>query len=228
VRIEIRDRHGVQHERAEQEWPLARTDYRELYLDMAGGCLTEQVPEPSSLRQDAAQGSAHFDITFDQPCEITGHAALRLWVEAEGSDDADLFIALQKLDAQGQEVGFTFYAFYENGPIALGWQRASHRELDTGSTPERPIHRHLREQRLEPGQCVPVEIELWPFSVRFDAGETLRLAVSGCDIYRPEPGAMLPFPQHQDTRNAGHHIFHGGGAMPSRLILPFIPASEHP
>lgn len=58
------------------------------------------------------------------------------------------------------------------------------------------------------------------------AGESLRLVVSGQDIYQPEPGAMLPFPQHQQTRNAGHHIFHGGGAMASRLILPFIPASE--
>lgn len=177
----------------------------------------------------AAHGEAHFTIRFDRPTEITGHAALRLWVEAEGSDDADLFIALQKLDAAGQEVGFTFYAFYENGPIALGWQRASHRELDEAlSTPERPVHCHRCEERLKPGEIIPVEIEIWPFSVRFEAGESLRLVISGHDIYRPEPGVMLPFPQHQDTRNAGHHVFYGGSAMASRLILPFLPASEHP
>lgn len=229
VRIEIRDRHGVQQERAEQEWPPARTAYRELFLDPARGVLCDAAPPPSSLRQDAAHGEAHFTTTFDRPTEITGQAALRLWVEAEGSDDADLFIALQKLDAAEQEVGFTFYAFYENGPIALGWQRASHRELDKAlSTPQRPVHRHRREERLQPGEIVPVEIELWPFSVRFEAGESLRLVIAGRDIYRPEPGVMLPFPQHQDTRNAGHHVFYGGGAMASRLILPFIPASEHP
>ena len=41
-----------------------------------------------------------------------------------------LRVALQKLDEKGQEVGFTFYSFYENGPVALGWLRASHRALD--------------------------------------------------------------------------------------------------
>jgi hypothetical protein len=51
-------------------------------------------------------------------------------VEAEGSDDMDLFVALQKLDRDGQPLGQTFYAFFEDGPVALGWLRASHRETD--------------------------------------------------------------------------------------------------
>jgi hypothetical protein len=117
VRIEIRDRHGVQQERAEQEWPPARTAYRELFLDPARGTLCDAAPPPSSLRQDAIHGEAHFTVRFDRPTEITGHAALRLWVEAEGSDDADLFIALQKLDADGQEVGFTFTPFMKPAPL---------------------------------------------------------------------------------------------------------------
>jgi hypothetical protein len=85
-----------------------------------------------------------------KPRTSQGTHPCRLWVEADGSDDMDLFVALQKLDADGNLVGFTFYAFYENGPIALGWQRVSHRALDPSlSTPERPIHLHTREERLE-------------------------------------------------------------------------------
>ena len=229
VRIEARERHGEASERAEQEWPLARTRYREFYLDTARGSLSTAMASASELRQDAVEGTATFDLCFDEETEITGNAALTLWVEAEGSDDMDLFVALQKLDAQGNHVGFTFYAFYEDGPIALGWQRVSHRALDeASSTPERPVHSHDSEKLLQPGECVEVAIEIWPFSVRFKPGETLRLAIAGSDIYRPEKGVMLPFPLHEHTRNKGTHILRSGGSHPSRLRLPFIPPQKDP
>ncbi|WP_084239194.1 CocE/NonD family hydrolase [Sphingomonas asaccharolytica] len=229
VRIEVRERHDVAEERAETEWPLARTDYRRLALDAASSTMDDDAPSESEVRYPASDGRICFDHLFTEPTEITGHASLRLWVEADGSDDIDLFVALQKIDAAGEPVGFTFYAFYENGPVALGWLRASHRALDPErSRPERPVHMHTGENRLAPGQCVPVEIEIWPFSVRFAAGETLRLIVAGSDIYPKEDGVMLPFPLHQQTRNAGTHIIRTGGAFDSAILLPIIPAKDLP
>ncbi len=226
VRMEVRQRHGEAVERAEQEWPLARTEHREFWLDGAGQALCETVPAQGEIRQDAREGRAVLDYRFDEETEISGEASLRLWVEAQGSDDMDLFVALQKLDAQGQEVGFTFYAFYENGPVALGWQRVSHRALDLErSRPERPVHLHREEQRLKPGEVVPVDIEIWPSSTHFAAGESLRLIVAGADIYRKEEGLMLPFPLHEETRNAGTHVLHTGGDCPSHLLLPIVPLS---
>jgi predicted acyl esterase len=223
VRIEVRDRHGVAEERAENEWPLARTQYRRLALDAASGTMRSDTPAEAEARYPAREGSMVFDHRFAEETEITGHASLKLWVEADGSDDMDLFVALQKIDASGEPVGFTFYAFYENGPIALGWLRVSHRALDHNrSRPEMPVHPHIHEERLMPGECVPVQIEIWPFSVRFAAGETLRLIVAGADIYRREEGAMLPFPLHEQTRNAGTHIIRTGGACDSSILLPFI------
>jgi len=227
VRIEVRERHGAAEERAEAEWPLARTQHRALHLEAGRGRLGAEAGEPGELRYDAREGRACFDWTFDEAAELTGHASLRLWVEAEGSDDIDLFVALQKLDTDGNEVGFTFYAFYENGPIALGWQRASHRELDTArSSPERPVHLHTREEPLIAGVPVPVDIEIWPFSARFAAGETLRLVIAGKDIYEPEEGVQLPFPLHRQTRNAGTHVLHTGSERDSFLLLPFVPPAE--
>ncbi|WP_423603563.1 CocE/NonD family hydrolase [Sphingomonas sp. MS122] len=227
VRMEVRERHSVAEERAEREWPLARTQYRRLALDAAGRTLGEAAPAAGELRYPARDGHAAFDHHFAQDTEITGHASLKLWVEAEGSDDIDLFVALQKLDRAGETVGFTFYAFYEDGPVALGWQRVSHRALDPArSRPEMPVHPHTHEERLAPGECVPVEIEIWPFSARFAAGETLRLIVAGSDIYRPEPGIMLPFPLHEQTRNAGTHIIRTGGGFDSSILLPFIPSKD--
>ncbi|WP_157093767.1 CocE/NonD family hydrolase [Sphingomonas mali] len=227
VRIEVRERHGVAEERAENEWPLARADYRRLALDAASGTMGGDPPSESEVRYPASDGRICFDHLFAEAAEITGHASVKLWVEADGSDDMDLFVALQKIDTAGEPVGFTFYAFYESGPVALGWLRASHRALDPErSRPERPIHRHTSEDRLMPGQCVPVEIEIWPFSARFAAGETLRLIVAGSDIYRREDGAMLPFPLHQQTRNAGTHIIRTGGAFDSAILLPVIPSKD--
>lgn len=229
VNIEVRESARVRHARAEREWPLARTEYRPLYLDAAAGTLN---PSPLDTETCAAydpcdeEGEAALDFRFDADTELTGHAALKLWVEAEGADDMDLFVALQKLDRDGQPVGFHFYAFYDNGPAALGWLRASHRELDeTRSTPWRPVHRHEREQPLRAGEIVPVEIELWPSSTLFRPGETLRLLIKGMDIYR-DALPNLPFARHEDLRNRGRHLIHCGGRYDSRLLVPVIPEQQ--
>lgn len=224
VSIEVRERHGVAAERAENAWPLERTVHTPLWI--AGDQLADAQPaQAGEIRYSATDGRAVFDRTFDEDVELTGYMKLRLWVEAEGSDDMDLFVALQKLDVEGNHVGFTFYAFYENGPAALGWLRASHRALDPErSTPERPFHPHDREEPLEPGVPVPVEIELWPSSTLFRAGETLRVVVQGSDVYKDRlPG--LPFARHEQTRNAGTHIIHYGGEYDSHFLAAVIPSA---
>ena len=173
-------------------------------------------------RYDALEGRAVFDHRFNSDRELTGHAKLKLWVEAEGADDMDLFVALQKLDTAGVEVGFVFYAFFENGPVALGWLRASHRALDTArSRPEQPVHPHDREEPLPAREPVPVEIEIWPFSTLFRAGETLRVIVQGSDVYK-EGLPRLPFARHEATRNRGVHVIHAGGRYDSHLLAPVI------
>lgn len=223
VRIEVRERHGVAIERAEQQFPPVGVQMVELCL-RASGALEAKPGALGSLSYDALTGQATFDHRFACDTEITGYSSLRLWVEAQDSDDMDLFVALQKRDATGVEVGFTFYAFFENGPVALGWQRVSHRALDPErSSEQRPVHLHTFEERLSPGERVLVEIELWPSSTLFRAGETLRLVVSGCDIYRKEEGLMLPFALHEQTRNRSVHVIHCGGQYDSKLRLPLVP-----
>ena len=225
VRIEVRERAGAAVERAEQEWPPARTDYRQLWLDARHGDMSGlPPPESSEVRYAADQGQAIFDYRFTENTEITGHMKLKLWIELDGSDDADLFIAVQKLDMSKQLVGFTFYAFYENGPVALGWLRASHRALDRDrSTPWQPVHPHDREEPVPAGETVPVEIEIWPSSSLFKSGETLRVLIQGSDIYT-DALPNLPFARHENTRNKGMHIIRTGGKYDSFLLAPVIPS----
>jgi uncharacterized protein len=226
VEIEVREAHGIGQWRAEDEWPLARTVATPLWLGADGALQAAAPADDATVAYDATTGRAVFDHRFAEDTELTGHASLRLWVEADGSDDIDLFVALQKLDASGAPVGQTFYAFFEDGPVALGWLRASHRAVDPArSTPLQPVHHHETEERLAPGAIVPVDVEFWPASTRFAAGETLRLVVQGHDVMT-EGLPNLPFARHEETRNAGRHILHVGGAHPSHLLLPVIPARK--
>jgi putative CocE/NonD family hydrolase len=221
VRIEVRERADTARERNEESWPIRRTRDARLWLS-ADGDMGESPASSGCVHYDAVQAHAHFDHTFAADTELTGHAKLKLWVETAGADDMDLFVALQKRDARGESVGFHFYAFFDNGPVALGWLRVSHRALDVArSTPRQPFHCHDREQRLRVGEIVPVEIEIWPSSTLFRAGETLRLIVQGTDIYKESP-ANLPFCRHEDTRNQGTHVIHVGGRYDSHLLIPVV------
>jgi predicted acyl esterase len=167
-----------------------------------------------------AEGRAVFDYRFEEDAEVIGHMKLRLWVEAVGAEDMDLFVAVEKLDPRGGRVPFVFYATSENGPAALGWLRVSHRALDGArSRPEQPFHSHTAEQLLSAGECVPVDIEIWPSATRFTKGESLRLVVQGRDI--PEPGLPnTPASRHEATRNRGQHVLHTGGSRDSHLLIP--------
>jgi predicted acyl esterase len=230
VLIEVRDQAHIGHFRNEDAWPLPRTVFRSLFLDARDSHLHEMRPAVSAeARYDCDQpdGRAVFEHRFTDETEITGHMKLRLWVEAVGSDDMDLFVAVEKLDAAGERVPFVFYAMNEDGPVALGWLRVSHRALDiTRSRPEQPFHLHMDEDLLRPGECLPVDIEIWPSSTRFLVGQSLRLIVQGRDI--PQQGvANAPFARHDSTRNRGIHILRTGGRHDAHLLIPVISHAAH-
>ncbi len=116
VRVEVRERYCWGNFRAENEWPLARTQYTQLFLNPVEKTMSPSpVGEPGQTRyrvddfMDKTQ-NAQFTATFDEPTELTGYMKLKLWVQAQGSDDMDLFVALEKIDRSGAVVKFPFYA----------------------------------------------------------------------------------------------------------------------
>jgi uncharacterized protein len=230
VRLEVRERAHVGHWRDEEEWPLARTVYTPYFLD-AGSLSAGDQPGASEaeIRYDPRRedGSVCFDMYFDADTELTGHMKLKLWVEIDAGNDMDLFVAIQKLDAEGKVVPFVFYAVSDEGPAALGWLRASHRALDPArSTPWQPVNLHTREEPLTPGVPVAVEIEIWPSSTLFRAGEGLRVQIQGQDIVREIPQGPSSM-RHEDLRNQGTHVIRTGGRFDSHLLAPVIPGRGH-
>jgi putative CocE/NonD family hydrolase len=155
-----------------------------------------------------------------QDVEITGPLAAVLWVSS-ATEDMDLFLTLRNIDADGNEV-------LETGqqgtpvPVAKGWLRVSHRELDPDlSLPYRPYHKHQRRLYLTQGEIVKVEVEIWPTSMVFRKGHRIRLDVQP----RDGVGSASYMHYHADY-NTGTNTIYAGGDRESYLLLPFIPAVD--
>lgn len=245
VRLSVLDPGGTDLVgRVEDSWPPARQESRTLHLDAADGTLSSDAVTHDGVARytgDDPASYASFTLTFDHDTEITGYPTLRLWVEADGSDDMDLFVSLHKLDAEGNKLHHIavpgdqaqagIRAMARNGELPAmisyagpdGRLRVSHRQLDQArSTPCEPYLSHTTEQLLTPGEIVPVDIAIWPTALRIHAGEQLRIQIAG----HPLGGYALPgMPGGTDvpTRNKGAHLIHTGGAHDSRLLLPVIP-----
>lgn len=231
-------------ERAESEWPLARTRWTKLYLSPAEATL---VRKP--LAKNAAATYAGFGdgVTFltppmDHATEVTGPIAAKLFVSSE-TTDADLFLVVRVFTPDMKEVTFQG-ALDPHTPVAQGWLRASHRKLDPAlSKPYRPYHTHDEIQPLKPGTIYELDVEIWPACIVVPPGHRIGLTVRGRDYEFPGGpstglgtlGAVFtgvgPF-KHDDPRDRPADVFgkrvtlHCGPSRPSRLLLPVIPAKR--
>jgi len=220
VRLEVMDAHEFLYakNRPERSFPIKRTEYKKLYLDAANARLSfEPVAATSSVSYDGNTGIANFDIKFEEDTEITGYMKLHMWVEADGHDDMDMFVNIQKLDTKGEWLPVDVLG--EPHPGTWGKKRVSHRTLDEDlSTDFQPIQSHLKEEKLSPGEIVPVDIEIVPISRFWHKGQSLRIQIAGCYI---REGWFEPLTW--DTDNHGNHIIHTGGEYKSYLQIPVIP-----
>jgi len=234
VRYEVRERFYDGRIKFADAWPLPQTQYVAFHLDggslRSGPTQTQQQIAYDSTVPNSDGGRAVFTHRFAADTEITGHIKLKLWISTDSGNDMDLFVGLRKLDRRGHEVHFPDFNHIEHGLAARGWLRVSHRELDPQrSTPYQPWLKHQRALKLTPGEIVAVEIEIWPSSTLFRAGESLRLDVQGGSFSytRSNP---LPLKhgristEHSETLNTGRHTIYCGARYDSHLLLPVVPS----
>ena len=225
--------------RAENEWPLKRTQWTKYFLQPDGGFGPDMSKAEAKLSYDTTgEGLIFGTPPLEKPLEITGPVAAKLWVASE-TTDADLFLVLRLFDPQGKEVTF-IGANDPRVPVAIGWLRASHRKLDPKkSLPYRPWHSHDEIQPLTPGEPVELDIEIWPTSIVVPAGYRLALSVRGKDYEVDGSDAAIPnapYPMKgvgpflhidKDDRpaavfNARNTLHFAAGRQPY-LLLPVIP-----
>jgi len=228
-------------ERHENEWPLARTQWTKLYLNVADSTLRPTASADEGTAQFAAFGDGLTFLTppLERETELTGPLAAKLFVSSS-TVDADLFLVVQVFAPDGKEVVF-HGALDPHTPVAQGWLRASHRKLDpVRSRPYQPWHTHDEKQPLIPGQVVELDIEIWPTCIVIPAGYRIGLSVRGKDyVYAGESGGRLsnmkneftgcgPF-LHDDPRDRPPEIFggtttiHAGPKQQNFLLLPIVP-----
>lgn len=229
VRVSVLDPGGRDTvNRPEADWPLPQTRYEKLYLDGKTMALSPApVPSEAAVRYQAGDGQdrAVFTYRFPEDTELTGYMKMHLWVEADGSDDMDLFVYVSKLDEDGNEL-LPLVIDFPN-PGVRGTLRVSHREVDENDPASffDPFLTHRREQLLQPGEIVPVEFGIWPLGMRWHAGQQLRLIVQGFALPWMEDAAATGGSIFRwDLRNKGTHIIHTGGEYDSYLQVPRIPA----
>ena len=222
------------------EFPPEDVQQVKYYLDATTHTLSTEAPAAGAVAEYDSQsedGQASFIIRVDSPTEFVGYPKLRVWVEADGSDDMDLFVFLQKLNSNNEQL--EQFNVPNHGPImqdltrqgaailkykgSNGRLRVSMRHLDeTSSTDAIPVHSFDRVEKLAPGETACVDIDLFPIGLALKPGDQLRLVISGHHLL----GGVMPGAANVPADNRGRHIIHTGGHMSSFLQLPRRSASS--
>ena len=222
VRLEVREsRDVITSIREEDSWPLDRTEWRPLYLTAAGLATAPPAAAGRATFSMRSQGVC-WEWTATADTEITGPMALRLWVEAHGADDIDLYAGVEKWRGRTYIPFEGSYGFGRDR-ITTGWLKASLRALDEQSSrPFDPVPTFNHRQPLAPGQVVPADIALGPSATFFRAGDTLRLVVAARWLWPRNP-LTGQFPASYQQGPKGRCTVHWGPQRQARLLVPIIP-----
>lgn len=162
----------------------------------------------SSMNQNDEKALTYTTPPLTEDMEITGHPVAHLWVSVDASD-ADVMVYLEEADTQGR-----------SDYISEGTLKASYRALSEApwNTFGLPYHSGLAADvaPLEPGEIVELVIELQPTSNVFDAGNRIRITVTGADADTFLTPVDVPSPTLTVYRNATHASY---------VVLPVIPAN---
>jgi predicted acyl esterase len=208
--------------RSEQEWPIERTRYVDLYLRPTGksgkiGHLSQDQPnreERSLSYLSWPLSPGHFgrsQLIYRSPAlssevEITGHIVLTLYASCSARD-TNFHI---KLCDENEDGSFRV--------LSKGWLKASHRTIDRErSLPYRPFHPHAKKERLKRGKIYEYLIEIWPTANLFIVGHRIRLEIACTE------SLYYDFPYvHFSAPSIGRIKIFSSPQYPSKLTVPVI------
>ncbi|KAM6527619.1 hypothetical protein FALCPG4_008673 [Fusarium falciforme] len=223
----------------EEDFPLPRTDYRKLFLTSEKRLVP--TPQHSSVPSYVSYNSetddrAEFTYVFEETTQLVGLPKAVLYMACPTHDDMDVFVLLEKLNAQGNVMfnlnipwsSITVSSFDDmedkdktevvlyRGP--LGILRASHRAIDEDRSmhPHWPFHPHEKEEKITPGEIVRLDIGIWAMGIEYEAGEALRVVISGRNLGVSNFGTL------EHVKNKGVHRVYCSEEYPSHLVLPFV------
>lgn len=227
------------------DFPLPDTQYKEFFL-AADSKLAAEAPAEQGKATYVSNGEgksiANFDIKFDQKTQLVGIPKAIVYMSTQDHDDMNVYVTLKKLDKDGnplmhmtipkvRSLAASHAEIAEKDrtslllhPGSLGVLRASHRHTDPAKALHEnwPWHPHTFEEKLERGQVVKLEIGIWAMGWQYDAGEGLRVEISGGHSMNHEIRHFTTKFPPESTLNKGTHEVHFGGEYQSKVILPFV------
>lgn len=222
LRLEIRDRGDhIASTRDEQEWPLARTDWRHLHLT-TGGLLSEYESEEGSVTFNLRRNAASFSFRFEEDTELSGPMTVRLQVAAVRAKDPRVFVGVEKW-SHDMPVPFNGSYGYGRDCVAQGRLRLALRELAPElSAPHQPEHTFRTLEPVRDHESVEVLIPLSSSATLFRAGDSLRLLIAGRYL-QPRNPFFGHFPTHYESSTRGSATISWTPDHPSTLEIPVIP-----
>jgi predicted acyl esterase len=213
--------------RYEHEYPLARTEWKKLYLRTFGQLRWERDPEgglpPDSFTHRPPNITTKTETLvyrtdrFSRPMEFTGPVELRLFASIDATD-ANFIVKLWQITQGGARM-----------PLCrTGSLKASHRLDPARSQVGRPAHDHTRRAPVAPGEINEYVIEINPIGMVFDSGTCLELEIKAMDAFEHQDGTwtgkvgnMGPIP----SASTINYKIYRDKDHPSYVLLPLIPAT---
>jgi putative CocE/NonD family hydrolase len=227
---------GANSWRAENEWPLARTVYKDYFLHSGGrantvagdGSLTQTPPEQESsdaytydprdpvmtLYSAAGQQAPIDQRTLDGRQDVLVYATppLESAVEVTGP-----IVVILWASSSARDTDFI-------AKLIDVWPDGFAQELCHGIVRARYRESYDRPSLIEPERVYEYTIRLNPTSNLFRSGHRIRLDISSSDFPNFDRNHNTGGDDYRETtlQTARQKIFHDA-ARPSRVVLPVIP-----
>lgn len=150
----------------------------------------------SDMAENDEKGLTYTTEVLEEDVEVTGHPVVHLWVSSTATD-GDFFVYLEEVDTKG-------VSHY----VAEGALRVSHRAVHEPYYDNLglPFHRSHEEDVVEltPGEPAELAFDLQPTSNVFNAGNRIRITVTGADKDNALTPEQAPPPTVSVYRDAGH------------------------
>jgi len=214
--------------RYENEWPLARTRWKKLYLrsfnrlSWDGDCESGLAPDafvhnPPNVSSEI-QVLTYTSPYLERPMEFTGPVALHLFASID-APDANFIVKMHELYPNGERHYMPCW----------GALKASRPLVEAESKPWLPVHDHTRSVPVVPGEVREYVIELNPSARVFKPGNRIQLEISAMD---PSPhfreswtGKVANMGPVPGAASVCYRIYRDAERQ-SHLLLPFIPGSS--
>ena len=243
--------HGGQW-RDEHEWPLARTQYTDFYLQPDGHLSAKKPAEDATTTQfqfDPAdpvptiggnistgndillsgawnqKGGPHV-WNYPNPVPISSRRDVLVFQSEPLKEDLEVTGEIEvKLYASSSAVDTDFTAkLIDVYPPSADWPGGFDLNLGDGIVRARFRDSLQEEKLMTPGEVYEFTIKLYPTSNVFKKGHRIRVDISSSNFPRFDinPNTGEPLNRHRLEKVATQTIYHDA-QRPSRIILPVIP-----